>query len=233
MADENKPMQYMRYAVGEIVLVVLGILIALQINNWNEERKSEHISKKYIEKIKNDIIVDTLEIDGLINLSNAHRQRIDNYYAFFKSKNWTINQIIDSCTSTGFDYIRYIPKNSTYSDMLSSGNSNLLDESIRKELSELMQDQDYAKIVLSRIIDDMKVNLHNAESYLDLDGDSSNFYEILGVQPDTEDLIKGLQFYHNVFRSVKAANDVLNSDGNSINRRSKRIIQMIDEQIKQ
>ena len=38
LADENKPLKYMRYAIGEIVLVVIGILIALQINNWNEER---------------------------------------------------------------------------------------------------------------------------------------------------------------------------------------------------
>jgi len=33
LADENKPMKYMRYAIGEIVLVVIGILIALSINN--------------------------------------------------------------------------------------------------------------------------------------------------------------------------------------------------------
>lgn len=38
LADHNKPMKYARYAIGEIVLVVIGILIALQINNWNEER---------------------------------------------------------------------------------------------------------------------------------------------------------------------------------------------------
>jgi len=37
LADDNKPMKYARYAIGEIVLVVMGILIALQINNWNEE----------------------------------------------------------------------------------------------------------------------------------------------------------------------------------------------------
>jgi hypothetical protein len=35
MADDNRPFHYMRHAVGEIALVVIGILIALQINNWN------------------------------------------------------------------------------------------------------------------------------------------------------------------------------------------------------
>ena len=38
MADDNRPVKYMRYAIGEILLVVIGILIALQVNNWNEER---------------------------------------------------------------------------------------------------------------------------------------------------------------------------------------------------
>jgi len=41
MADDNKPLKYMRYAIGEIVLVVVGILIALQINNWNELNKAK------------------------------------------------------------------------------------------------------------------------------------------------------------------------------------------------
>ncbi len=45
MADDNRPLKYLRYAIGEIVLVVIGILIAFQINNWNEERK-ERIEEK-------------------------------------------------------------------------------------------------------------------------------------------------------------------------------------------
>ena len=38
MADDNKPLKYMRYAIGEILLVVIGILIALQINTANQNR---------------------------------------------------------------------------------------------------------------------------------------------------------------------------------------------------
>lgn len=37
---ENKNWKYLKYAFGEIILVVIGILIALQINNWNDERKT-------------------------------------------------------------------------------------------------------------------------------------------------------------------------------------------------
>lgn len=40
LADDNKPAKYFRYAIGEILLVVIGILIALQVNNWNQDRIS-------------------------------------------------------------------------------------------------------------------------------------------------------------------------------------------------
>jgi len=51
MADGNKPMKYMRYAIGEIALVVIGILIALQINNWKIDHFKKNESKKIIKYI--------------------------------------------------------------------------------------------------------------------------------------------------------------------------------------
>ena len=56
MADDNKPLKYMRYAVGEIVLVVIGILIALQINNWNEKQKSQKRTNLLIEKAQKELL---------------------------------------------------------------------------------------------------------------------------------------------------------------------------------
>ena len=52
---ENKNGMYFKYAVGEIVLVVIGILIALQINNWNENVKKLKQEKIYYCKIKEDL----------------------------------------------------------------------------------------------------------------------------------------------------------------------------------
>jgi hypothetical protein len=59
LADDNKPLKYMKYAIGEIILVVIGILIALQVNNWNNDRinkkRVEAYSKSLIQDISNDI----------------------------------------------------------------------------------------------------------------------------------------------------------------------------------
>jgi hypothetical protein len=55
LADDNKPLKYMRYAIGEIVLVVIGILIALSINNWNEAQKSKLIETALLKDFKKGI----------------------------------------------------------------------------------------------------------------------------------------------------------------------------------
>src|SRR5210317_368566 len=52
---ENKTGKYLKYAIGEIVLVVIGILIALQINNWNEENKDIEQEKVYLKNLKEDL----------------------------------------------------------------------------------------------------------------------------------------------------------------------------------
>ncbi|MDM9631615.1 DUF6090 family protein [Robiginitalea aurantiaca] len=52
----NKTGKYIKYALGEIVLVVIGILIALQINDWNEDRKSRNIELKTLKELKADLL---------------------------------------------------------------------------------------------------------------------------------------------------------------------------------
>ena len=53
--NQNKTSKYLKYAIGEIVLVVIGILIALQINNWNETRKARIKSVEYHTRLIEDL----------------------------------------------------------------------------------------------------------------------------------------------------------------------------------
>lgn len=62
LLTQNKVTQYLIYAVGEIFLVVIGILIALQINNWNEENKAKALMITNIKSISEDIKADLIEI---------------------------------------------------------------------------------------------------------------------------------------------------------------------------
>ena len=66
---EGKTEKYLKYAIGEIVLVVIGILIALQINNWNEHNK-----KKQDERILLMAVLENLELDSVSLASLVHNQ---------------------------------------------------------------------------------------------------------------------------------------------------------------
>ena len=55
LVSEGKTANYFKYAIGEIVLVVIGILIALQINNWNETRKAKIKSIEYHSRLVEDL----------------------------------------------------------------------------------------------------------------------------------------------------------------------------------
>jgi hypothetical protein len=64
---ENKTFKYFKYAIGEIILVVIGILIALSINNWNEDRKQKETLYSIFQIIKEDVLIDLTKIDSFIN----------------------------------------------------------------------------------------------------------------------------------------------------------------------
>ncbi len=70
LAYENKFLKYSRYAIGEIVLVVIGILIALSINNWNEQKKSESETKRLMANVRKEL---------LYNIGRANRS-LDYYF---------------------------------------------------------------------------------------------------------------------------------------------------------
>ena len=66
MIKENRVSKYMLYAIGEIVLVVIGILIALQVNNYNEQRKQNQVELTVLKELKNDLLFSSEEIDAII-----------------------------------------------------------------------------------------------------------------------------------------------------------------------
>jgi len=59
LMEQNKTGKYLKYAIGEIVLVVIGILIALSINNWNQKLKNRGIEQAYINRLIKEVEKDT------------------------------------------------------------------------------------------------------------------------------------------------------------------------------
>ncbi|MFX0558589.1 DUF6090 family protein [Maribacter sp. CXY002] len=84
LLSENKFSKYLVYAIGEIVLVVIGILIALQINDWNEHRKDKATEHTLLIAMHDDLLIniDRLNNDiqieqNTINQANKVIQHLD------------------------------------------------------------------------------------------------------------------------------------------------------------
>ena len=65
--ETGKTGKYLKYAIGEIVLVVIGILIALQINTWNESRKQAISENEFIASVKKDLKQDKAFVNFIID----------------------------------------------------------------------------------------------------------------------------------------------------------------------
>mgnify|MGYP003676018979 CR=1 FL=1 len=126
---ENRFSKYLLYAIGEIILVVIGILIALQINTWNENGKISEQEKSYLNRLllenKKDVFTFTNEIKRL----EDNNLKIANLGKAFKDKNSSDSVLVHSVNEYviyGSLYPVFNPSTSTYEDLSSTGNLNVI-----------------------------------------------------------------------------------------------------------
>lgn len=77
LLSENRFSRYLIYAIGEIILVVVGILIALQINNWNESRKARLKEVEILKDFQIALKYDILQIDSIFAQYDRAKASID------------------------------------------------------------------------------------------------------------------------------------------------------------
>jgi hypothetical protein len=135
--SKNKFGQYVLYAIGEIVLVVIGILIAIQINTWKENQKKLSLLQTYEENLISELQADLSRVETL-NLSNEKKKRsIKEYFGYYNSENpqpEILLQIIDSInTSKRAFYTNAY----TIDDLITTGNLALFSETERLAILKL------------------------------------------------------------------------------------------------
>jgi hypothetical protein len=82
LLSSNKMTSYLFYAIGEIVLVMIGILLALYINNWNENRKQDEQLMSIIKTVRKDLVTDTIVASRIIQFYdsiNKYSEKVINY----------------------------------------------------------------------------------------------------------------------------------------------------------
>ena len=135
LAAENNVAKYLRYAIGEILLVVIGILIALQINNWNENRKQSELKTVYISRLVSDIQQDTLNIQIIKKQTEEAQKIIKNTIHILNTESDLSKtmQVLENYFEKGWDIRTFIANDNTYTDLLQTGNMSILKENIKVE----------------------------------------------------------------------------------------------------
>jgi len=138
LADDNKPLKYLRYAIGEIVLVVFGILIALSINNWNEHRKSRLQEVNILTKLNTDLKANLIEIKGLKDMTEKRIKASQTILNYFEE-----NKAIDDSLKHSFELINnddlFNNANTTYKYIENQGVNILRNDSILSKITSMYE----------------------------------------------------------------------------------------------
>ncbi|MFT4835034.1 MAG: hypothetical protein ACI8WP_001799, partial [Flavobacteriaceae bacterium] len=150
VSPNNKVATYLLYAIGEIFLVVVGIMIAVQIDGWNDNQKEKRVLQEYLQNLKADLVADTLRIDALQKRSLDNLEQISNYQKIYDSGNWTLKTLVEN-SEMPLAYIRYFPVKSTFEEMVNTGSLKLIDSDLRREMKELKATQDQLVIITDKV----------------------------------------------------------------------------------
>jgi hypothetical protein len=125
--EKNKTGKYLKYAVGEIVLVVIGILIALQINNWNEIRKQDLKQSIYLNGLKTDFKQSKTALIRVIIKTERVAKTTDTFITLIKKKGDALSQIkIDSLSGGSAGFTVFMPSEGVINDIIGSGKLDMI-----------------------------------------------------------------------------------------------------------
>ncbi len=138
--EQNKTRAYIFYAIGEIALVMIGILLALQVNNWNEERKSTREEIRILTSLVEDLEQASLESERQIKLEQNSVSTLKMLLTDSPERElFFSNPKADSLFYAPLMSLQTeIPVIQTYADLKSSGQVSLINNDlIRKRLALL------------------------------------------------------------------------------------------------
>jgi hypothetical protein len=141
LLGEGATSKYLLYAIGEMALVVIGILIALQINNWNENRIDRLDEKQILHHLHEEFQLNKIKLNEVREIMGKNQSACRKILALIgSSKDQLVSNNLDSLIYYSTMYVGYNPTQNVLSDLLHSGRLQLItDEAIRNLLFEWSQ----------------------------------------------------------------------------------------------
>ncbi len=145
LLSENKFSKYFVYAIGEIVLVVIGILIALQINNWNQERLNSVEEQNYYKNIKRQLSEDRRGIESSMSYNNSFLEQYGYAVGVIEANDRSAVDSLSKITLNLTKSSDFHRQSNIYQSMVNSGQIKLLkNQQIIERLQHLEETYIYA-----------------------------------------------------------------------------------------
>jgi len=203
LAAENNITKYFRYAIGEILLVVIGILIALQVNNWNKNKNQKVEEHNALINLKQDFSYNKKQLDSLILKTNffveISLETLNHTGAKPKPKSEDdFNKLLSNLATTP----HYYPQNGFWDDLINSGRLSIISNAqLRNKLSSWKPALDYIKY-REELLTNYNVDIINYVikhgSWLNVDEVSNSFsgfkFPKSGFDMDNRALLDNVQF---------------------------------------
>ncbi len=138
LIESGSARKYLLYAIGEILLVMIGILLALQVNNWNERQKTRDLEIKYLKEIKEEINITKNEIQ------TDHDRHVEAMRETINVRNQIINKLplndslVQSLGIINADFQVY-PKTAAFDNLKSIGLNIISNDTLRSKIADLYQ----------------------------------------------------------------------------------------------
>jgi len=123
LMETGKTGKYLKYAIGEIILVVVGILLALQVNNWNENRKERTQEATLLKQLLTDFNSNLIQLDQKISFRRDFMNSSKQLFKYIDNPNLRDKDSIDNHIAKTMPYATFDP---IINDLASSGGLSLI-----------------------------------------------------------------------------------------------------------
>jgi len=233
---------YLKYAIGEIVLVVIGILIALQVNTWNENKKQKAKEIHYLQNIKIDLNLNILELDKYIAIRNSRIESANIILDYFERKLPLDLEDFNYNNINAQTWKKFYQSNNTFQELINSGNLAIIsNDSIKNALLNL-------ELLYKKMKSDEAHMRFDSEEYLfkqyfntvDLNPLLKNYtYKVskgkVGEKTklsrkEAETLLHNLKFKNGFVLSIYI-NTQINNEFSKMKEKSKQLIRLIKKEV--
>ncbi|MBS1680449.1 MAG: hypothetical protein JST48_01945 [Bacteroidetes bacterium] len=184
---DNKFSKYLLYAIGEIFLVVIGILIALQINTWNDQRNQRAKEVQYLKNIKKDLELNISHLDKFIHDRKSKIESAKIVLEYFEGKPLTNPELFFDNAVNIYTWKLFFQTNNTFQELVNTGDLALIqNDSIKNALLDLETLYNVMKAEEAHFRFDSEVTLYEP-AYRTLDLNKLINNEQKGVKNKVED----------------------------------------------